>query len=150
MAHGFVYLTAVIDWYSRYILSWRLSNTLEKAFCIEASKGALATGRKPAIFNIDQGSQYTSVEFTGVLKKNEIRISRNGRNRALAGAIIERFWRTVKYEEIYLNQEGGVWELENRLTRWFDFYRNKRRHSLLDDQPRRKSISDEMDSMTFK
>ena len=132
MAHGFVYLTAVIDWYSRYILSWRLSNTLEKSFCIEALEDALSTGRQPEIFNTDQGSQYTSVEFTGVLKKNDIRISMDGKNRALDNIFIERFWRTVKYEEIYLNHYDSVWELENRLTRWFDFYCNRRRHSSLD------------------
>lgn len=132
MAHGFVYLTAVIDWYSRYILSWRLSNTLERSFCIEALEDALSTGRKPEIFNTDQGSQYTSVEFTGVLKRNEIRISMDGRNRALDNVFIERFWRTVKYEEVYLNHYDSVWELEDHLTRWFDFYRNRRRHSSLD------------------
>ena len=132
MKRGFVYLTAVIDWYSRYILSWRLSNTLERSFCIEALEDALSTGRKPEIFNTDQGSQYTSVEFTGVLKRNEIRISMDGRNRALDNVFIERFWRTVKYEEVYLNHYDSVWELEDHLTRWFDFYRNRRRHSSLD------------------
>ena len=110
----------MIDWYSRYILSWRLSNTLERSFCIEALNDALSTGRKPEIFNTDQGSQYTSVEFTDVLKKNDIRISMDGRNRALDNIFIERFWRTVKYEEVYLNHCENVWELENRLTRWFE------------------------------
>lgn len=131
MAHGFVYLTAVIDWYSRYILSWRLSNTLEKSFCIEALEAALATGCKPEIFNTDQGSQYTSAEFTNVLKRSDIRISMDGRGRALDNIFIERFWRTVKYEEIYLNHYDSVWDLENRLTKWFDFYCRRRRHSSL-------------------
>ena len=125
-------LTAVIDWYSRYILSWRLSNTLEKSFCIEALEDALSTGHKPEIFNTDQGSQYTSVEFTGVLKRNNIRISMDGKNRALDNVFIERFWRTVKYEEVYLYHYDSVWELEDHLTRWFDFYRFRRRHSSLD------------------
>lgn len=131
MAKGFVYLTAVIDWYSRYILSWRLSNTLDKAFCIEALEDALATGQKPEIFNTDQGSQYTSIEFTDVLKRNGIRISMDGRNRALDNVFIERFWRTVKYEEIYINHYENVWELEDRLRDWFDFYCHRRHHSSL-------------------
>ena len=131
MEHGFVYLTAVIDWYSRYILSWRLSNTLEKSFCIEALEDALATGRKAEIFNTDQGSQYTSSEFTSLLKKNEIRISMDGRGRALDNIFIERFWRTVKYEEIYVNHYDNVWDLEKKLTHWFDYYRFRRRHSSL-------------------
>ena len=126
MEHGFVYLTAVIDWYSRYILSWRLSNTLEKSFCIEALEDALATGHKPEIFNADQGSQYTSPEFTGVLKKNGIRISMDGRGRALDNIFIERFWRTVKYEEIYVNHYDNICDLEKKLTLWFDYYRFRR------------------------
>ena len=132
MAHGFVYLTAVIDWYSRYILSWRLSNTMEKTFCIEALEEALSKGTKPEIFNTDQGTQYTSIEFTGILKRNAIRISMDGRGRALDNIFIERFWRTVKYEEIYLNNYESVWDLEGRLAEWFDYYRYKRRHSALD------------------
>lgn len=132
MAHGFVYLTAVIDWYSRYILSWRLSNTMEKSFCIEALEEALSKGTKPEIFNTDQGTQYTSIEFTEILKRNTIRISMDGRGRALDNIFIERFWRTVKYEEIYLNHYESVWDLEDRLAQWFDYYRYKRRHSALD------------------
>jgi putative transposase len=131
MACGFVYLTAVIDWHSRYVLSWRLSNTLDRGFCIEALESALSSGFKPEIFNTDQGSQYTSADFINVLKRHNIRISMDGRGRALDNAFIERLWRTVKYEEIYLNHYDSVWELEDRLTAWFDFYRNRRRHSAL-------------------
>lgn len=104
MRHGFVYMTSVMDWFSRHILSWDLSNTLDRRFCIEALEMALSTGFKPEIFNTDQGSQYTSVEFTGILKKHGIRISMDGRGRALDNVFIERFWRTVKYELIYINE----------------------------------------------
>lgn len=109
---------------------------MEKSFCIEALEEALSKGAKPEIFNTDQGTQYTSREFTGVLKRNEIKISMDGRGRALDNVFIERFWRTVKYEEIYLNHYESVWDLEDRLTKWFDFYCRRRRHSAL--EPARK------------
>ena len=111
---------------------------MEKSFCIEALEEALSKGAKPEIFNTDQGTQYTSREFTGVLKRNEIKISMDGRGRALDNVFIERFWRTVKYEEIYLNHYESVWDLEDRLTKWFDFYCRRRRHSAL--EPARKIL----------
>jgi putative transposase len=103
LRNGFVYLTAVIDWYSRYVLSWRLSTTLETAFCKDALEEAIANFGKPEIFNTDQGSQFTSEEFTGVLQRQGIAISMDGRGRALDNVFVERLWRTVKYEHIFLN-----------------------------------------------
>ena len=132
MPHGYMYLTAVIDWYSRYVLSWRLSNTLDTRFCIEALEEALSGSRKPKIFNTDQGCQYTSKSFTSRLKDNKIRISMDGRGRALDNVFIERLWRTVKYEDIYLRSYESPWELESGLDRYFDFYCNERMHSSLD------------------
>ena len=131
MEHGFVYLTAVTDWYSRYILSWRQSNTLKKSFCIEVLEDALSTGRKPKIFNTDQGSQYTSVNYTDVFKRKVIRISTNGRGRALDNIFIERFWRTVKYVEVYLNHYNRIWELEDHLAQCLDFYCFRHHHGSL-------------------
>ena len=127
-------LTAVIDWYSRYILSWRLSNTLERSFCIEALEDALSTGHKPEIFNTDQGSQYTSVEFTGVLKRNNIRISMDGKNRALDNVFIERLWRSLKYECVYLHAFETGSELRTGLARWITYYNTQRPHSGLAGQ----------------
>jgi putative transposase len=129
---GFAYLTAVIDWYSRHVLSWRLSNTLDAWFCVEALEEALSQGRRPEIFNTDQGSQFTSKDFTGRLKKSEIKISMNGRGRALDNVFIERLWRTVKYEDVYLRSYGGMRELESGLRSYFDFYCHRRPHSSLD------------------
>jgi len=132
MAEGFMYLTAVIDWYSRCVLSWRLSNTLDNRFCIEALEDALSRGRKPMIFNTDQGCQYTSIAFTGRLKEHRIRISMDGRGRALDNVFIERLWRTVKYEDIYLRRYESPWQLESGLEQYFDFYCHQRLHSSLD------------------
>ena len=131
MSKGFVYLTAVIDWFSRFVLSWRLSNTLDKRFCTESLKEALGGGIKPKIFNTDQGSQFTSREFTGILKSYGISISMDGRGRALDNVFIERLWRSVKYEEVYLNSYASVRELEGRLACYFRFYNEERPHQSL-------------------
>lgn len=131
MKRGFMYLTAVIDWYSRYVLSWRLSNTLEGRFCLDALDEALTRGR-PEIFNTDQGSQFTSREFTGRLEDAGIAVSRDGRGRALDNVFIERLWRSVKYEDIYIKDYERVSELESGLTAYFRFYDEDRPHQSLD------------------
>ena len=111
MKNGFMYLVAIIDWYSRYVLAWRLSNTLDTSFCIETLEDALTQGR-PEIFNSDQGSQFTSLNFTERLQKERIRISMDGRGRAFDNIFIERLWRSVKYEDIYIKEYATVTELE--------------------------------------
>lgn len=131
MRHGFMYLTAVIDWYSRYVLSWRLSNTLDGGFCLEALDEALSRG-KPEIFNTDQGSQFTSREYTGRLEDAGVAVSRDGRGRALDNVFVERLWRSVKYEDIYLNDYEQTKELETGLTTYFRFYDEDRPHQSLD------------------
>jgi putative transposase len=131
MRHGFMYLTAVIDWYSRYVLSWRLSNTLEGRFCLEALDEALSTGR-PEIFNTDLGSQFTAREYTGRLEEAGIRVSRDGRGRALDNVFVERLWRSVKYEEIYIKDYEQVAELEAGLRSYFWFYDEERPHQSLE------------------
>jgi putative transposase len=133
MRHGFMYLTAVIDWYSRYVLSWRLSNTLDGGFCLEALEEALSRG-KPEIFNTDLGSQFTSREYTGRLEEAGIAVSRDGRGRALDNVFIERLWRSVKYEDIYIKDYEFVPELELGLTAYFRFYDEDRPHQSLDYQ----------------
>ena len=127
MLDGFMYLTAVIDWYSRYVLAWRLSNTLDMAFCIDALEEALLYGR-PAIFNTDQGAQFTADAFTAVLVAAEIRISMDGKGRALDNIFVERLWRTVKYDDIYLKHYATVPELYAGLHRYFHFYNYERLH----------------------
>ena len=131
MRHGFLYLTAVMDWYSRYVLSWRLSNTLEGSFCVEALEAALSQAQ-PEIFNSDQGSQFTSAAFTSRLEAHGIAISMDGRGRALDNVFVERLWRTVKYEEVYLGEYEDGWEAERRLERYFRFYCEERIHQALD------------------
>jgi len=130
MRHGFMYLTAVIDWYSRFVLSWRLSNTLDGAFCLEALDDALRRGR-PEIFNTDQGSQFTSRDYTGRLEEAGVAVSRDGRGRALDNVFVERLWRSVKYEEIYIKDYERVSELEAGLTAYFRFYDEDRPHQSL-------------------
>ena len=127
---GFMYLTAVIDWYSRYVLAWQLSNTLETAFCLEALNQALAHGQ-PHIFNTDQGVQFTATAFTGRLIEKNIRISMDGRGRALDNIFIERFWRSLKYEDIYLKNYATVPALVKGLTDYFRFYNTERPHQSL-------------------
>jgi len=131
MRRGFMYLTAVIDWFSRYVLSWRLSNTLDGGFCLEALDEALARGR-PEIFNTDQGSQFTSREYTGRLEAAGVAVSRDGRGRALDNVFIERLWRSVKYEDIYIKEYELVPELVSGLTAYFRFYDEDRPHQSLD------------------
>jgi len=131
---GFMYLVAVIDWYSRYVLSWRLSNTMDVNFCLEALEDALKMGT-PGIFNMDQGSQFTSSEFTGRLKDADIKISMDGRGRAFDNIFIERLWRSVKYEDIYLKDYQTVLELYNGLKEYFIFYNSERPHQALGGIP---------------
>lgn len=131
MPRGFMYLTAVIDWYSRYVLSWRLSNTLEGSFCVEALEAALRRG-KPEIFNTDQGVQYTALAFTERLESCGIAVSMDGRGRALDNVFIERLWRSVKYECLYLHGFETVPTLERGLHDYFDFYCHERSHQSLD------------------
>ncbi len=127
MARGFMYLVAIMDWHSRYVLSWRLCNTLEADFCIEALGQALSTG-KPDIFNSDQGSQFTGDEFTGTLEQNSIRISMDGKGSYNDNLFIERLWRTVKYEEVYLKAYRDGSEARSALADYFYFYNNQRPH----------------------
>ncbi len=134
MARGFVYLVAVIDWYSRRVLSWRLSNTLDSQFCVDALEDAIARSGAPETFNTDQGSQFTSEEFTGVLKREEIQISMDGKGRWLDNVFVERLWRSVKYEEVYLKAYDNVGHARQSLDTYFRFYNEKRRHQSLDRQ----------------
>lgn len=127
---GFMYLTVVLDWYSRYVLSWRLSNTLDGDFCLAALEEALDYG-PPEIFNTDQGSQYTAEAFTGRLEAAGVAISMDGRGRALDNVFVERLWRTVKYENIYLNDYAQPRDLEAGLETYWDFYRYRRSHQAL-------------------
>jgi putative transposase len=131
LERGFAYLVVVLDWYSRKVLSWRLSNTLEAEFCVECLEEALRIHGKPEVFNTDQGAQFTSTSFTGVLKRDRIAISMDGRGRALDNIFVERLWRTVKYEDIYLKGYGGMRELWVGLTAYFAFYNNERPHQSL-------------------
>jgi putative transposase len=130
MAQGFVYLVAVIDWFSRYVLSWRLSLTLELDFCVEALKCALRRGR-PEIFNTDQGSQFTSEKFTAELAAREIAISMDGRGGCMDNIFIERLWRSLKYEEVYLRDYESVMEARAGIERYFRFYNQERLHQSL-------------------
>ena len=131
LRHGFLYLTAVMDWFSRYVLAWRLSNSLDSRFCIEALEAALAD-RSPAIFNTDQGVQFTSRDFVGVLEAAGIRVSMDGRGRALDNVFVERLWRSVKYEEVYLHDYATPGEAQLNLDRYFRFYNKERYHQALD------------------
>jgi putative transposase len=130
MARGFLYLVAIIDWYSRYVLSWRLSNTLDAGFCVEALEEALKKGR-PEIFNTDQGSQFTSEAFTGLLEQHGIRVSMDGKGSYNDNLFIERLWRTVKYEEVYLKAYQDGREARTGLGNYFRFYNTERLHQTL-------------------
>ena len=130
MSRGFMYLVAVLDWYSRYVLAWQLSNTLDGHFCLEALKMALQLG-KPDLFNTDQGAQFTAMAFTDCLEAAGICISMDGRGRALDNIFVERLWRTVKYEDIYLKDYASVPELATGLTNYFTFYNHERLHQSL-------------------
>jgi len=134
LAQGWVYLVAILDWYSRYVLAWAVSNTLDTGFCVAALERALAHGR-PAIFNTDQGSQFTSQEFTGRLLAADVRISMDGRGRALDNVFVERLWRTVKYEEVYLKSYDSVPVAIYSLGQYFRFYNEERLHQALGYRP---------------
>jgi putative transposase len=132
MARGHVYLTVVLDWFSRRVLSWRVSITMEAAFCVEALEDALARQGKPDIFNTDQGSQFTGKAFTGVLVDNAIAISMDGKGAWRDNVFVERLWRSVKYEEVYLRAYDSVGEARSSIGRYLDFYNRRRPHSSLD------------------
>ncbi len=131
MPRGFMYLVAVMDWQSRKVLSWRLSNTMEADFCVEALEEALAKYGTPKIFNTDQGSQFTSAEFTGALRKADVNISMDGKGRWLDNVFIERLWRSLKYEEVYLKAYEDVAEARDGIGTWIEYYNNQRRHQSL-------------------
>jgi putative transposase len=132
MARGFVYLAVVLDWATRRILAWRLSITMEAAFCVETLQDALARHGKPEIFNTDQGSQFTGSAFTGVLASNGIAISMDGKGAWRDNVFVERLWRSIKYEEVYLRAYESVSEARNSIGHYLDFYNGRRPHSSLD------------------
>ena len=131
---GFLYLVAIMDWATRHVLAWRLSNTMDASFCVDALNEALARYGKPEIFNTDQGSQFTSFDFTGVLRDAEITISMDGRGRCMDNIFIERLWRSLKYEAIYLFELTDGFKAERVIDEWINFYNTERPHSALDDQ----------------
>ena len=130
LAQGFVYLVAILDWYSRYVVSWELSTTLDTGFCLEALRAALRIS-KPEIFNTDQGVQFTSLDFTGLLENAGIRVSMDGRGRVYDNIFVERLWRSIKYEEVYLHDYRTVPEARGHLSDYFEFYNNERPHERL-------------------
>jgi len=131
MAHGFLYLVAIMDWCSRRVLSWRLSNTLDSTFCVEALQEALKRFGTPEIFNTDQGSQFTSAAFTGVLRKRNIKVSMDGKGRWVDNVFVERLWRSLKYEEVYLVAYDDAQQARASMGRYFDFYNLQRQHQAL-------------------
>jgi len=130
LCRGFLFLTVVMDWFSRYVLSWQLSNTLESSFCVLALEEALRRAQ-PQIFNTDQGSQFTGAEFTTVLRQAGVRISMDGRGRFLDNIFVERFWRTLKYEDIYLREYSTATEASEGIARYVNFYNHLRPHQAL-------------------
>jgi putative transposase len=132
-----VYLVAIMDWFSRKVLSWRLSNSLDTSFCIEALNEAIDLYGRPEIFNTDQGCQFTSEDFTSVLKKHQIRISMDGKGRALDNRMIERLWRSVKYDDIYIRAYESMCELYQGLGRYFEKY-NNRKHQGINESPKQR------------
>lgn len=135
MAKGFAYLVAVMDWHSRKVLSWRISNVMDSGFCVEALNEAIHRYGAPEIFNTDQGSQFTSTAFTDVLKQHNIRISMEGKGRWIDNVFIERLWRSVKYEEVYLHGYEDLNQAKDGLKKYFNFYNMKRKHQTLKSQP---------------
>ena len=133
MAHGFLYLVAVMDWHSRKVLSWRLSTTQDAACCVEALEEALERYGRPEIFNSDQGSQFTSAAFTGVLQAHGVRISMDGKGQWTDNVFIERLWRSLKYECVYLNAFENFRDAQRQIRSWMDYYNDERPHSRLDD-----------------
>jgi len=134
LAHGFAYLVAIIDWYSRRVLSWRLSNTMDAEFCVDCLEDAIRLHGRPEIFNSDQGSQFTSAAFTGTLQREQITISMDGRGRAFDNIFVERLWRSVKYEDVYLKGYSTMAELTLGLSDYFAFYNGERPHQALGQQ----------------
>lgn len=132
LSQGFAYLVVIMDWHSRYILSWRISNTLDNSFCIEALEEALNKYGNPEIFNSDQGSQFTSEDFINVLSSRNISISMDGKGNVFDNIFVERLWRTVKYENVYLNNYQNIPETRNGLEKYFEFYNKERFHQALD------------------
>lgn len=135
MAKGFVYLVVVMDWYSRRVLSWRLSNTMESDFCVDALEEALGRYGAPEIFNTDQGAQFTSEAFTGVLKASGVKISMDGKGRWIDNVFVERLWRSIKYEEVYLRAYESVTEARCRIGEYLKFYNSERKHQSLGSTP---------------
>jgi len=135
MARGFVYLTVVMDWYSRKVLSWRLSNTMDSDFCVDALEEAIARYGAPEIFNTDQGAQFTSEAFTGVLKANNISISMDGKGRWVDNVFVERLWRSIKYEEVYLRAYESIAHARSNLGAYLAFYNADRKHQTLGKTP---------------
>jgi putative transposase len=129
---GFVYLVAIMDWYSRYVLSWDVSNSLESSFCIKVLERSIARYGKPEIFNSDQGSQFTDGKFTGILNQANVRISMDGRGRCWDNIFIERLWRSVKYEEVYLKEYPTLPDARSSIEKYFRFYNESRPHQSLD------------------
>ena len=134
MQKGFLYLVAVIDWYSRKVLSWRLSNTMDSDFCVEALEEALALHRCPEIFNTDQGSQFTSEDFTDVLKSHDIQISMDGKRRWIDNVMVERLWRSLKYEEVYLKAYESVADARRSIGMYLQFFNQGRKHQSLGER----------------
>ena len=134
MARGFCYLVAIMDWASRRVMAWRLSNTLDASFCTEALEEAIRKYGTPEIFNTDQGSQFTSEAFTDILNTHSISISMDGRGRWVDNVFVERLWRSVKYEDVYMKAYGSLTEAKHGLTAYFEFYNSRRRHQGLDDR----------------
>jgi putative transposase len=132
MARGFVYLAAVVDWFSRRVLAWRLSVTMDTSFCIEALEEAIEKHGRPEIFNTDQGAQFTSEAFTGRLKEEGIQISMDGKGRWADNVFVERLWRSLKYEHVYLHAYESVGEARRRIGSYFEFYNSRRPHSSLE------------------
>jgi putative transposase len=134
MGHGFLYLVAIIDWASRAVLAWRLSNTMDTRFCVEALEEALARHSKPKIFNTDQGAQFTSAAFTGKLEAAGVAISMDGRGRFMDNIFIERLWRSIKYEEVHLKAYADGREARAGIGSWMNFYNHRRPHQAMDNQ----------------
>ena len=135
MPSGFVYLTVILDWYSRKILSWRLSNSMDSQFCVDALEEAIYRYGRPEIFNSDQGSQFTSEAFTSVLKAHQIQISMDGRGAWRDNVFVERLWRSVKYEEVYLNAYESMAEAKSGIGNWIEYYNHARKHQTLGTTP---------------
>jgi putative transposase len=141
MAHGFVYCVAVIDWYSRMVLSWRLSNTMDASFCVDALDEALRRYGTPEIFNTDQGSQFTGEDFIGALERSGAQISMDGKGCWRDNVFVERLWRSLKYEEVYLHAYDDVPQARSGIGSYFDFFNDERPHQALATACRRRSIS---------